>query len=1080
MKTDALTRTALTAMLAVAAALGAYADDPVYVTGAEYEVSNEWLIVKSGDGTLVEPFDKKDNNGASRILIAQGASLTLGIDQPFDSSRPVLYVGGTFDLNGHSIRALRLFNDAGSNAYDINDLRSVPGRIINSSATGVTLTFESQNNSYFYGSIEECPGTIDITSAANGDFVVKSPVCTNTISSITVTGSKGVLRPETMPTIVTFVFRPPADSTKPIKLGEIELTCQGKTIQTTSKTVTTSSKDSSDPNVMNINLIDGKANTYWAAAEAGEQTVVIKVTQPVQIDGYRISPYGADNKPTGWDVYVSREKEGWKSFLVDSKRDFQWYSRRPNSSSTNLLFSADVRLGNILGTNTAVTLSNTVATPMEVSTIAPVEIKSLSGSGQVLLRHGTVFGPGDISGFTGQFTYLGTASWTMMAYLTLNAHHGAEQQFTIAQPYNLAVVNGGEAPVSVLLDDSRAGQNLFGKLADGEKGTLGLVKRGSGERIIETEDASYTGSTVVHEGTLTVARKRSPVTARYIKITPTAVYGPEINATAPWGMNEFRLLDAEGELMDWPQTPMVTSPGTAINAGNGLSKLTDGDTKSRMLLSPYSDGFAPVIIDMKTSVTFASYKWWTAHNHSQDKSRMPTAWTIEISNDKVAWTVCDNGECGWTDDDEAGATAGWTTTGENSVARGPFYVGSAQSTGTGLYTLPSDFFADGTTRDTHRKLKSQYFMLRVLETANPENTQNSFGWELAEICLYKDGERVEWPADTTIASAGGVVFSSNNSRLTNLVNNIVWEPNGSATGNDNAERTFIGELPSFVVINAHQVLEFDSYAFVSTSRVVPYTDRIPKAWTFSVSRDNSSNDSYTIIDSVGTYMPGTDYSITQNYQLLGPFNVASKYPILDTTAANSIGDESPVAISNNATLKIDADYEKFGPLSGAGTLDLVLDAVGEINAYAPATFSGSVTGRGTLAVCGDSVQTFDGATLSGVKTLELNGGAITGTASFSGNDVTVAFNGGATRAALSGIGTLTVTNDVKYAVPDVTGIESYSATLFTATNIPAASKALLEAGEIVNASRKWKWSVSVSDTSVVLRGNRIGLIFLIK
>ena len=46
-------------------------------------------------------------------------------------------------------------------------------------------------------------------------------------------------------------------------------------------------------------------------------------------------------------------------------------------------------------------------------------------------------------------------------------------------------------------------------------------------------------------------------------------------------------------------------------------------------------------------------------------------------------------------------------------------------------------------------------------------------------------------------------------------------------------------------------------------------------------------------------------------------------------------------------------------------------------------------------VCGTDVQTFDGASLSGVKTLELNGGAIAGTAAFGGNDVTVAFNGGA-------------------------------------------------------------------------------------
>ena len=156
------------------------------------------------------------------------------------------------------------------------------------------------------------------------------------------------------------------------------------------------------------------------------------------------------------------------------------------------------------------------------------------------------------------------------------------------------------------------------------------------------------------------------------------------------------------------------------------------------------------------------------------------------------------------------------------------------------------------------------------------------------------------------------------------------------------------------------------------------------------------------------------------------------------------------------------------------------DAVGEINACAPATFSGCVTGRGTLAVCGDAVQTFDGATLSGAKTLELNGGAIAGTASFGGNDVTVAFNGGATGAALSGIGTLTVTGDVKYALPDVTGIESYSATLFTATTIPAASQALLAAGEFVEASRNWRWGVTVTGTTVTLRGNVCGTTIMIR
>ena len=185
-------------------------------------------------------------------------------------------------------------------------------------------------------------------------------------------------------------------------------------------------------------------------------------------------------------------------------------------------------------------------------------------------------------------------------------------------------------------------------------------------------------------------------------------------------------------------------------------------------------------------------------------------------------------------------------------------------------------------------------------------------------------------------------------------------------------------------------------------------------------------------------------------------------------------------MDSGATLKLDTDYEQFGPLTGAGAIDLVLNAVGEINACAPATFSGSVTGEGTLAVCGDSVQTFDGASLSGVKTLELNGGAIAGTASFGGNDVTVAFNGGATGAALSDIGTLTVTGAVKFALPDLTVLDSYSATLFTATNIPAASKALLKEGVPVDLPRNWACSVGVSDTSVVLRVNRRGTMLVIR
>ena len=1079
----------------VSVAFGLMADDPVYITGAEYEVSNEtWLVVKSGNGTLVAPFDKKDSNNVSRLVVARGASLKIGVDSPFSSGRPVLYLNGTLDVNGHSFRAYRLFNDPDMDtAADADDLRTVPGRIINSSETPVTLTFESSNPSYFYGSIEECPGTIDITSVGNVDFVVKSPVTTNTISSITAT-SKGVLRPETMPTIFKFVFQPPADETEFMKLGEIELTYRGKTVRGATVTTVTTSSKSDDASSKNTNLIDGKANTYWTAGTTGGQTVTISITPPGPVDGYRITPHKASNRPTEWDVYVSRGTTGWKSFLVDSQRNFQWYSRRDGTSTTNILFSAGVRLGNVLGTNTAVTLSSSATTPMEVSTIAPMEIKSLSGSGQVRLRHDTVFGPGDVSGFTGEFCHAGNETWRKMGYLTLSARNGEEQQFSIVDGSNLSIVNGGDDLVSVLLDDASAfaDRHLFGRLADGEKGALGLVKRGSGERIVETEDAAYTGPTAVHGGTLTVAKRRASYTARYVRISPTETKGG--NGSNPWGMTEFELLDANGDKVNWPSGTEVRKPENTdtLTSSIGLPRLIDGDIATRMLMSKYTSGtdkYPPATIDTKTGVTFCSYRWYTPHNRKEDPARTPTKWIIEVSDTGVdgSWVVCDVGEQAWSAEDQADddARAGDAFADYTGRLRGPFTAtGHAKSAGTGLYTLDSAFFGEGSSvaaRDTHRKLKSRYFLFKVLETARPDRDQYSYGWELAELSLYKDGARVPWPDGTTISSAGGTVNGNNNSRLTSLVNNIVWEPDGRATAaNPNAERTFVTEMPSFVVINAGEELEFDAYAFVSTSSELVYTDRIPKAWTFGIATSNDSNDNFETIDSVGNYTPGVDYVITQAYQRLGPFDVSSKFPILDTYAANSIGDRSPVAIDAGATLKIDADYEQFGPLSGAGTLDLVLNAVGEINACASATFSGSVTGEGTLAVCGDAVQTFDGATLSGVKTLELNGGAIAGTASFGGNDVTVAFNGGATGATLSGIGTLTVTGDVKYAVPDVTGMESYSATLFTATNIPAASQALLAAGAFADASRKWKWGVTVNDTTVTLYGNRRGTTITIR
>ena len=76
---------------------------------------------------------------------------------------------------------------------------------------------------------------------------------------------------------------------------------------------------------------------------------------------------------------------------------------------------------------------------------------------------------------------------------------------------------------------------------------------------------------------------------------------------------------------------------------------------------------------------------------------------------------------------------------------------------------------------------------------------------------------------------------------------------------------------------------------------------------------------------------------------------------------------------------------------------------------------------------------------------------------------------------------MTVTGDVKYALPDLTGQDSYAVTLFTATNVPAASRTLLATGEVVGGfSRKWNWRVAVTDTTVTLSGNKRGTLIMVQ
>ena len=148
---------------------------------------------------------------------------------------------------------------------------------------------------------------------------------------------------------------------------------------------------------------------------------------------------------------------------------------------------------------------------------------------------------------------------------------------------------------------------------------------------------------------------------------------------------------------------------------------------------------------------------------------------------------------------------------------------------------------------------------------------------------------------------------------------------------------------------------------------------------------------------------------------------------------------------------------------------------------AAGAFSGTVSGAGTLVVSGVATQAFDNATLTGVETLEVNGGVVTGTVSASGA-LSVAFGGGTWFGELAAGGALTVTGTPVIGLPSDPGM-SFRKTLFTYTSIGAASAAALASATFdpsVTLPKNLKPRVRVNDTTCVLTVSADGAIIIFR
>jgi len=1044
------------------------------------------LVVKEGTVRLAA-----SDVAVNGVVVEEGATLVLDGDEQI-ANRAHVTVRGTFDLNGHTETVLNFGNAPTSGGLISSRRDSSAAAIVNTSADAAHLNTADENA--FFGRVTESPGAITIRAGGNMTMFA-GPAGTVGPSKIE-TGGAGRSLSYTRWSQFCFYFHAPRGDGQTFALSEIQLTYKGVPIPLSSiysESITGNSLLSkSHPYA---HLVDGFSSTYWEADAGTNVYVIIYVRDYQRVDGYRFAASGSTLRtPKSWDVYAFRAAPiGW--MRLDSRRDERaigaqdgssWTSNFGSNLSTNYLFRTSEFIGEPITADTAFELtgSTTTAEPgMRISSLEPFFAGKVSGFRNIRLEDGSAFAPADLTEWTGNFIFQGVGSRDRMCRILLSSERGGPAEQVVrytATNANVSVENVGTQPVSVLLDDDSPDTPLYGRLADGN-GPLGLVKRGSGTRTVETQDAAYTGPTVVHAGTLQVAgplASGASVTAHYLRIVPTQVKGGvgwADNNMYNWGMNEFQLLDGSGNVVPWPSDKQLTADNNGAGAST-FANLVDGNITTRCIVknvdsSRTSPVLPPVTISSVSGFTFSGYRWYTPHQNVVDENRTPVALEIEVSDDGTNWTTVDARNVPWVADETSYAN------GRPGILRGPYGLFGSSSGVSPLYTIPSAFFADATARSTHASaLKARHFRFTPHATWDPSSDVNAYGWQVSEFSLYRNGERVDWPAGAKPTLRGGEMHTVNGSALSKFCDNVIT----GGTDNATLHRCFVRTMPSYVTVDAGEELTFDAYTFFSAAGGCNW-QRIPTAWTLAVSTNGTD---WCDIDS-RVVSPST---LSQAYYAQqGMYSVGNVYPLLDaTTARDSLGDESPVTIDSGATLVIAADYEKFGKLSGAGTLRLRPGATAEINAIpggapagspetggaqlvAPAAFSGTVSGAGTLVVSGVATQAFDNATLSGVETLEVDGGVVTGTASASGA-LSVAFGGGTWFGELAAGGALTVTGSPVIGLPTNPG-EAFRKTLFTYTSIDAASATALAAATFdpsVELPKGLKPRVNVGATSCVL------------
>jgi len=302
----------------------------------------------------------------------------------------------------------------------------------------------------------------------------------------------------------------------------------------------------------------------------------------------------------------------------------------------------------------------------------------------------------------------------------------------------------------------------------------------------------------------------------------------------------------------------------------------------------------------------------------------------------------------------------------------------------------------------------RFYPQMMRETTDPSQWPDT-GYQISEFHLLLNGEKVEYPIGTLATSPG------------------------KGPGNEGPEKAIDGSVDTKFYTNIYPInplvielpapMVFNGYRWYTANDA---NGRDPVVWSVDISDDGVN---WTTVDY-------RDYSASQGEITTSRKTLVGTWSMNVGSEMDVISDMSATTVASPGELSVSSASETVGALSGDGTISLT-DATLGINAFTNATFSGNITGSGSIVKWGSESQTLsgalsisgeivieagvldlEGAVLTGITNIVIKtGGELTGSATVNG-DLTVTFEGGIYSGTLAISGALTTSGTVSLAVPD--------------------------------------------------------------